>query len=62
MTRKLTALLKQVRAFERADTEFRRASGTGEQPRLNIAGSRYAVAKIRLFRAGRRLLAEEKDR
>jgi len=44
------ALLKTVKAFHNADVEFNRATVTGEQPRLNKAGTRYAIAKIRLFK------------
>jgi hypothetical protein len=44
-------LIGALRSFRSADTEFTRASNTGEQPRLNKAGTRYAIAKHRLFRA-----------
>ena len=46
-------LLKKIRTFERADTEYRRACNSGEQPRLMKAGTNYEVAKINLFAAAK---------
>jgi len=45
------ALLKAIHAFQRADTEYRRAQSTAEQPRLSRAGTRYMSTKLALFRA-----------
>jgi len=45
----MTPLQKAVRTFRNADTEYRRASNAGEQPRLNRAGTRYACAKYAMF-------------
>ncbi len=42
-------LRKAIRSFERADTEMRRAEATMEQPRLQRAGDRFAMARYRLF-------------
>ena len=42
-------LKRAIRSFQRADTEFTRATYAGKQPRLNIAGTRYAITKHRLF-------------
>lgn len=39
--------------LERADTEFRRARSTGEQPRLQNAGTSFRVAMYRLFKAAK---------
>jgi len=47
----LDRLRKAVRSFQNADTEYRRAKYTGEQPRLNKAGTRYVIAKHRMFKA-----------
>lgn len=44
-------LAKAVRSFRNADTEFRRAKNSGEQPRLWNAGNRYQTAKWRMFAA-----------
>jgi hypothetical protein len=46
-------LLKAIKRFERADTEYRRAHHSCEQPRLNRAGTAYAIAKTALFKAAR---------
>lgn len=50
-------LVKAVRSFRNADTEYGRARNTCEQPRLSNAGSRYAIAKFRMFKALDALLA-----
>ena len=42
-----------IRSFERADTEMRRAEATMEQPRLQRAGDRWAMARYRLFLAAK---------
>ncbi len=55
------ALLKAVRSFRRADTEFHRANNTGEQPRLNKAGTRYAIAKIKLFAIAEKMSVNRPD-
>jgi hypothetical protein len=50
--------------LKRADAEFRRAQATGEQPQLANAGTSYAIAKIRLFRAAeeaRQALAQPRN-
>lgn len=44
------AIQKAIKAFYIADVEYLRAQHTGEQPRLNKAGTRYACAKFRLFK------------
>ena len=44
-------LAKAIRLFESADTELRRAITAGTQPRLSDAGTRYAIAKSRVFKA-----------
>ena len=55
---RLRTALKAVRSFERADTEFSRAQNTGEQPRLSKAGTRYALAKSRMFHVARSVRAQ----
>lgn len=44
-------VLRFGKSFRRADTEYNRAMNTCEQPRLNKAGTRYFIAKIKLFAA-----------
>ncbi len=55
MADSIERLLKAIRSFERADTEFHRASNAAEQPRLSNAGTRYAVSKIRLFSTAKKV-------
>lgn len=43
-------LLNAVRSFMLANTEFRRAKNAGAQPRLQKAGTRYYLAKRRMFK------------
>lgn len=38
-----------VRRLRNADKEYWRAQQTGEQPRLNKAGTAYSIAKIKLY-------------
>lgn len=45
----LAHIARAIRKFRNADTELRRAENSGEQPRLNKAGTRYACAKADLF-------------
>lgn len=40
---------KAVKRLRNADREYWRAQQTLEQPRLNKAGTAYAIAKIKLF-------------
>lgn len=40
-----------VKRFRNADTEFRRAKSADDGNRLNRAGTAYATAKYRLFKA-----------
>lgn len=44
-----TEIEKAVKRLRNADREYFRAEQTGEQPRLNKAGTAYAIAKIKLF-------------
>ena len=44
--------------LQRAHAEFRRAQATGEQPRLANAGTRYWLAKHRLFEAAKKAKLE----
>lgn len=37
-------LTSAIGRFDRAETEYRRAIASGEQPRLNRAGTNYEVA------------------
>lgn len=55
MSAELVELLRLTKAFKRADDEFRRAKNSGTQPRLNKAGTSYAVAKWRLFEYAKEL-------
>jgi hypothetical protein len=48
-TDELKKLAEWVKSFRNADTEFRRANWSGEQPRLNKAGTRYACAEYKMF-------------
>lgn len=41
---------KAVRRLKRADTEMDRAGNVDDPPRLNKAGTAYAMAKISLFK------------
>ncbi len=54
----LERLRRAVWRFERADTELRRADNAGEQPRLQKAGNRYAMARIHLFNTARGAMRE----
>ena len=49
----LKAVLRAIRSFQLAATEFQRAKSTGEQPRLSRAGTRYEVMKWRMFQTSR---------
>lgn len=56
----LVALIRAVARLRRADDENRRACQAGEQPRLNRAGTDYAVAKFKLFQVAAAIVAERK--
>lgn len=50
LTPREAALVRAVRSLRRAETEMRRATDRGEQPRMQKAGNRYYFAKSRLYR------------
>jgi hypothetical protein len=43
-------LRRAIKSFKNADVEYTRAIQADTQPRLNKAGTRYAIAKYRLFK------------
>jgi len=55
LTRREAGLVEAVLRFERAATELRRAKATGEQPRLQRAGSRHFTAEHKLFALAREI-------
>lgn len=48
--KRAAGMMQALKKFWRADRELYRAENAGEQPRLNKAGTSYAIAKIRLFK------------